>query len=222
MSKEVWKEVVEFADSYEVSNKGNVRSVDRVVIRSNGRPITVNGKDISIMPDKDGYSIVQLYKDGRRYVRKVHRMVYEAFVGELSKDLVIDHRDNDKSINSVENLQQVTNRFNVSKDRKRSLPTGVYLNANGGGFKVQFQANNVSVYIGTYSTIKSANKAYKDALKGYKEKGVMPTEKIQRHSVIDGKKICSLCFVEKPMTDYYWANKSKGLKHSKCKECYKE
>ena len=35
-------------------------------------------------------------------------------------------------------------------------------------------------------------------------------------------KICSKCNLEKPCEDFLWRNKSKGLKHSQCKECYKE
>ncbi len=35
-------------------------------------------------------------------------------------------------------------------------------------------------------------------------------------------KICSNCKIEKPIDDFLWKNKNKGLKHSRCSECYKE
>jgi hypothetical protein len=219
MTNEVWKGINEFKGFYEVSSNGRVRSIDRLVIRSNGRPMNIKGKEIRIGKDKDGYSIVQLYIKGRAYIRKVHRLVYEAFNGELAKDLVVDHIDNDKTNNAKENLQQITGRLNVSKDRKRNLPTGVYKNMHGNGYKVQFQADNTSVYVGTFGSIKEASDIYKKSLSNYKKTGHLPTPVVQRNTINDGKKVCPMCGVEKSLDSFYWANKKKGLRHSRCKEC---
>lgn len=221
MTKEIWKEVSEFTGVYEVSNKGQVRSIDRVVIRSNSRPINVSGQNLSIGMDKDGYSIVQFNVSGKRYIRKVHRLVYEAFNGRLKKGLVIDHIDNDRTNNKADNLQQITNRLNVSKDRVRNLPTGVYKNTHGGGYRAQFQADGTSAYIGTFKTVKEASDAYKDALLQYSNSGITPETLSQRNVVTKGLKVCPMCKVKKKINEFYWANKKEGKRHAKCKECLK-
>ena len=101
MAQEIWKEVNEFLGIYEVSNTGKVRCIDRKIVRSNGRPTSIKGRELSIGLDKDGYHIVQFNVDCKRYVRKVHRLVYEAFIGKTEKGLVIDHIDNNKMNNNV-------------------------------------------------------------------------------------------------------------------------
>lgn len=219
MEQEIWKEVSEFVGIYEVSNTGKVRCIDRDIIRSNGRPTIVKGRELYMGVDKYGYRIVQFNVNRKRYVRKVHRLVYEAFIGRTEKGLVIDHIDNNKMNNNADNLQQVTNRINVSKDRNRILPTGVYKNSDGRGYRTVFQADNINIYIGTFKTIQEAESEYEKALHNYNTLGIMPEKVVQRNVFNKGMKICPVCGISKPISDYYIASKNKGTRHAKCKKC---
>lgn len=221
MEKEIWKEVIGFSGIYEVSNTGKVRSIDRRIVRSNGRTTILKGKELNFSLDKDGYRFIQFNVNNKRYIRKIHRLVYGSFIGKLEKGLVIDHIDNDKNNNNVSNLQQITNRLNVSKDSKKkyNLPTCVYKNSKGGSFRTNFQVDNINIYIGTFKTIEDADHAYKKALIEYNALGVIPEKIVQRNMVENGMKICPACGINKPLNEYYIANKTKGTRHAKCKKC---
>lgn len=113
--KEVWKKTV---GSYEVSNYGRVRSLDRVItyIR-NGSVVSRKFKGRLMKPktDKDGYLEVCLSLEDRRLYRRVHRLVAEAFVEGYEDDYVVDHIVPEKDYNMFYNLQWCTSTYNVIK-----------------------------------------------------------------------------------------------------------
>ena len=55
--------------------------------------------------DKDGYRLVTLCKDNKRYTRKVHRLVAEAFLGIDDTKTQVNHIDGNKDNNIVSNLE---------------------------------------------------------------------------------------------------------------------
>lgn len=156
MEQEIWKQVRE-TEHIEVSNLGNVRRVAFVAKHKN-RNCTYPDKPIAQHKNKDGYPCVQLYVKGKRIMRPVHRLVFEAFNGPCEHPFVIDHIDNDKTNNRLENLQKTTNRINTSKDRWRNrasdLPIGVYRNRDK--FVAQSFIEGKRVYFGTFDTIDEA------------------------------------------------------------------
>ena len=79
--QEIWKPVVGFEGSYEVSNLGRVRSLDRVINCKNGQKLQVSGcvKKTSISP-KTGYEYVMLNRNQRNFRVLVHRIVAKAFI----------------------------------------------------------------------------------------------------------------------------------------------
>lgn len=220
---EYWKQINGF-ENYEVSNMGNVRSKDFTFVRSNGRVLNRKGKVLKQTLWKDGYFVVCLQCDGKRVVRKVHRLVYDAFVGINDNTKVVDHIDHDKTNNKLENLQLVTNRYNLSKDswrtKKENLPVGVSRQSGRNSFVAYIDINGGHYYLGSYNDVESASNAYNTALCNYQEKGILPTNtEIVRHKVIDGYKICSCCGRNLPLSDYYI---SKGRVQGRCKECFRK
>jgi hypothetical protein len=113
---ELWKSVVGYEGFYEVSNHGNVRSVDRI-IEKNGpfgyAPQPRKGKAVISHIDKDGYYRLGLSRDsGRRYFR-VHTLVAAAFLGKRPDDCnQINHKDCDKTHNVPANLEWCDGKHN--------------------------------------------------------------------------------------------------------------
>lgn len=116
--KELFKKVVfrnKIWDSYEVSNLGTVRSVDRInsfVGRNQSGSYEtkqlIKGKNLVAMTDNGGYKYVNLSKNGKYISAKVHRIVAETFIENPDKKPAVNHINENKADNSVSNLEWVT------------------------------------------------------------------------------------------------------------------
>jgi hypothetical protein len=106
---EVWVPAVGFEDSSEVSNFGNVRTIDRLIIRSNGRKCFYKGQDLKPMI-RSGYPSVTLPDpiSRKRTSQTIHAMVALAFIGVRPQGYCINHIDGNKLNNCVENLEYCT------------------------------------------------------------------------------------------------------------------
>ena len=108
-TSEVWKDVVGYEGIYQVSNKGNVYSVER----TNSRGIEVGGRTLKPIYNK-GYNQVGLYKNGKMETKQVHRIVAEAFIINPNGFPQVNHKDEVKDNNNVENLEWCTSKHNVN------------------------------------------------------------------------------------------------------------
>jgi hypothetical protein len=91
-----------FEELYEVSNMGRVRRT--AAYKSTG----VTGKILKLYPDTNGYLQVSLYKCGKRYERKIHRLVAEAFLSNPTNLPEVHHGKKGKQENSVGNLEWIS------------------------------------------------------------------------------------------------------------------
>lgn len=108
--KEEWRDIAGFEGLYQISNLGNVKSFDR--IDSLGRlRIGIKRK---LIDDKDGYQLVSLHKDGKVFMKKVHRLVAEAFLPNPDNLPFVNHKDENKKNNCVDNLEFCTAKYNVN------------------------------------------------------------------------------------------------------------
>ena len=111
---ETWLPAYGWENCYEVSNLGQVRSIDRVVMRSNGIPQTVKGRVLKTPPATVGYPHVHLWDHGRNKTIMVHQLVLESFLHARPDGMEVCHNDGDRSNNKLENLRWGTpssNRF---------------------------------------------------------------------------------------------------------------
>lgn len=119
---EEWRPVVGYEGLYEVSNTGQVRSFDRYVKYSNGRIHLHKGKVLSPSIRTDGYLVVVLSCNGKHKMCLVHRLVTEAFIPNTDNLPQVNHKDEDKTNNSVENLEWCDNKYNMNYGtRKRRV-----------------------------------------------------------------------------------------------------
>jgi hypothetical protein len=113
----VRKAVKGYEGYYEVDQFGRVYSIDRVVsVEDNGRQYRkpIGGKQMKQGMHSKGYKIVSLTKDGKTKTVFVHRIVAEAFISNENKLPMVNHKDEDKTNNFVDNLEWCTAKYNRS------------------------------------------------------------------------------------------------------------
>lgn len=113
-TNEIWKPIMGYEGCYEISNKGEVRSLSRTKkgVRY-GKPYEYQTKEMQLKQHVDckGYLRVKLQKDGNKETCKVHRLVAQTFLGDIT-DKEIDHINTIKTDNRVENLKIVSSKEN--------------------------------------------------------------------------------------------------------------
>jgi len=102
---EEWKPIAGFENKYEVSNLGNVKSLN---FHRSGK-----AQLLKQYFDRYGYMKVYLYRDGKPRYLTVHRLVACAFLGKADNGKTVDHIDCDRTNNRVENLRWVTAKENL-------------------------------------------------------------------------------------------------------------
>lgn len=113
---ELWKPIIGYEGIYEVSNMGNIRSIDRH--RADGA--FISGRKIKTSLAM-GYPYFNACKNGRSSPIYVHQCVAEAFIGLRPDGFQINHIDGDKRNNFVGNLEYVTPSQNMSHAISRGL-----------------------------------------------------------------------------------------------------
>ena len=111
----VRKPVSGYEGYYEVDQFGRVFSVDRVVtVNDNGRVYdkTLTGKQMKQTMHTKGYKTVSLTKDGKTRMCFVHRIVAEAFIQNPDNLTMVNHKDEDKTNNFLENLEWCSAKYN--------------------------------------------------------------------------------------------------------------
>lgn len=110
---EKFKPVQGYAGIYEISNLGRVKSLSRVVERKDGNTRVTEDRIILPFLTKCGYHQIVLCKDGVRKKHYIHRLVANAFIENPNKLPIINHKDENKLNNRVENLEWCTAYYNL-------------------------------------------------------------------------------------------------------------
>lgn len=102
---EEWRDIKGYEGKYQVSNLGRVKSLN---YRGN------TNKEHILKPKKvrNGYNQVQLYKNGIGIFYSIHRLVAEIFIPNPNNYPQVNHKDENKINNKVENLEWCTQKYN--------------------------------------------------------------------------------------------------------------
>lgn len=118
---EIWKDIKGYENLYQVSNLGNVRSLDH--IRKNGKDENKKclhkGKMLKPGIESIGYKVVGLSKEGKSKSFRVHRLVAETFIDNPNNYKCINHKDENKLNNNVNNLEWCTIAYNNNYGTKQ-------------------------------------------------------------------------------------------------------
>lgn len=103
---EIWKPVLNYEEKYSVSNLGNVKSLN---FHRERREKIMKPQDT-----KDGYYHILLSKNGKQKWHLIHRLVWEAFNGPIPEGYFINHINETKADNRLENLNLMTSKENCN------------------------------------------------------------------------------------------------------------
>lgn len=135
---EIFKDIEGYEGLYQISNLGYVKSLRF-------------GKEKILKPVKDGkkYLCVVLYKQGKHKMCKVHRLVAQAFIPNSKNLPQINHKDEDKTNNSVINLEWCDCQYNIDYSQSkqvRCIETGkIYSSTMEVEKQLGFSQSNISL-----------------------------------------------------------------------------
>jgi hypothetical protein len=166
---EEFRAVPSYEGIYEVSNLGNIKSLQRIKLNKGKFPFYLKEKLLRLAKDKNGYYTVSLNKNNTRKTYKPHQLVAMAFLGHNPNGmkLVVDHIDNNSLNNRIDNLQIITQRENASKDQKNKTSnfTGVYWFKANKKWRAYIKIGLKQVHLGYFDNEEEASNAYQNKLK---------------------------------------------------------
>lgn len=121
-----WASIIGYEGKYEVSDLGRIRSLNRWITTKDGKKKLLKAKYYSMRYDSKGYVITTLYGDKTKTFR-VHRLVATAFIENPNNYKIVNHIDNTRGNNKVDNLQWCTS----SQNTKHMYDTGVRVGKSG-------------------------------------------------------------------------------------------
>lgn len=158
-NKETWKDVKGYEGLYQDSDKGRVKSLERISIMKNGSKRLIRERILKPRPTRDGYVQVCLCNSkGEKKNSFIHRLVCEAFHKNPMNKPCVNHIDENKTNNAVSNLEWCTYKENNNHGihnakigkanvKNKSKPVGQYT-TDGELIKVWQSASEVKRQLG--------------------------------------------------------------------------
>ena len=168
--QEIWKDIPNYEGLYQVSNFGNVKSLERYVkgkVENRLQKENILSKRLVGDIGNQYYAVTLCNNKNRKQV-KVSVLVAMAFLNHIPNGYVgftVDHIDNNPLNNDVNNLQVITKRENSSKDKKGiSKYTGVTFNKKTNKWRSQIWINGKNKTLGSFDDELEAHRVYQKEL----------------------------------------------------------
>ena len=168
MILEIYKDIPNFEGLYQVSNLGNVKSLYRVLLRTDGQKITRQEKILKQTLSR-GYLTIGLCKNNIKESRFVHVLVAMVFHNHkpCGHKLVVNHKDFNKLNNCADNLEITTQRENSNQKHlpSSSKYVGVCWYGARNKWIASIRINGRSKHLGYFVNEIEASNAYQSKLK---------------------------------------------------------
>lgn len=109
----MWRDIKDFEGYYQISDSGEVRSLERIRLSKNGCICPVKERILKPSIDKNGYRKITLMKNGKYYYYRICRLVALAFIPNPSNYPVVNHKNEIKDDDRVENLEWCSFAYNT-------------------------------------------------------------------------------------------------------------
>ena len=143
---EIWKPIKNYEGLYEVSNLGRIKSLSRIIRANTCGKRIIPERILSNSINGSGYCIVVLCKNGKHKSLSVHRIVAETFIENPKKFNEVNHKDENKQNNNVENLEWCNQKYNanygtgVERCRKKKFKRIVMIDLNTSSILKTFES----------------------------------------------------------------------------------
>lgn len=157
LKNEVWKSIKNYENLYDVSNYGRVK-----------RKIFINyvtkinkEKILKCVETTGNYLLVGLYKNGKGKTRLVHRLVGETFLNNKNNYKEINHKDENKHNNRIDNLEWCSKKYNLNYGTRNKRISKNNLNKPKSKFEKVLQYDLQGNFIKKYDNLCVAEKEIK-------------------------------------------------------------
>lgn len=128
MTGVIWKDVPGYEGHYQACTDGNVRSVTKTVRTKGDSTAVKHGKVLAQTSRKKGYLCVGLSKNGQSKVIETQRIIALTFLSNPDNLPCVNHKDEDKTNNDVNNLEWCTYKYNNEYGNRRKKVSEARIN----------------------------------------------------------------------------------------------
>lgn len=168
MNKEEWKDIPGYEGYYQINNNGDVKSLKKKRANRHGFFLQKE-KILRSVKNGDGYLGVCLIKNKKGINSNIHVLLAICFMDHVpcGQKRVVDHINNIKTDNRLSNLQIISHRENLCKDKKRgsSKYIGVSWAKRANKWVSVIGINGKTKYLGCFVNEIDAHNAYQNELK---------------------------------------------------------
>jgi hypothetical protein len=161
MTKVIWKLIPDYPN-YMISNKGDVKTLNYKKSKKE--------RELKQRINNRGYYCLTIWKNNKPKMCVVHVFMAKIFLNyvPLGRKYVVDHINNIKTDNKLENLQVITQRENTSKDKdfntKASKYIGVCWDKRNKKWKATIRVNKKRIFLGYFYNEQEASNYYQNAI----------------------------------------------------------